>query len=396
MKEGVTANRKISSVVFVSNFFNDHQKAFSEAMYELYGENYSFIETSEISDARIKMGMNMPSLPSYAISMEEFVHNRAIYEEMIDNADVVIYGSAPYALVKKRIYENKLTFRYSERPLKKGLEIWKYPIRFIRWHRRYPNSKQVHLLCASAYTAADYAKLGLFKRKAYKWGYFPEIKKYEDIQSLIAAKKARTLLWAGRLIDWKHPEMALEVASKLKAEGYDFRLDIIGNGDMETLLIDRIATEGLGDCVHMLGSMQPEQVREHMERSEIFLFTSDRQEGWGAVLNESMNSACAVVASHAIGSVPFLIENGRNGLIYKDGNLDDLYQKVKWLLDYSEERKEIAKNAYTTMTEQWNAENAAERFIALSEAILNGDKNPELFSNGICSKAEIIKDDWMK
>ena len=396
MKEGVTANRKISSVVFVSNFFNDHQKAFSEAMYELYGENYSFIETSEISDARIKMGMNMPSLPSYAISMEEFVHNRAIYEEMIDNADVVIYGSAPYALVKKRIYENKLTFRYSERPLKKGLEIWKYPIRFIRWHRRYPNSKQVHLLCASAYTAADYAKLGLFKRKAYKWGYFPEIKKYEDIQSLIAAKKARTLLWAGRLIDWKHPEMALEVASKLKAEGYDFRLDIIGNGDMETLLIDRIATEGLGDCVHMLGSMQPEQVREHMERSEIFLFTSDRQEGWGAVLNESMNSACAVVASHAIGSVPFLIENGRNGLIYRDGDLDGLYQRVKWLLDYSEERKEIAKNAYTTMTEQWNAENAAERLIALSEAILNGDKNPELFSNGICSKAEIIKDDWMK
>lgn len=394
MKEGVTANRKISSVVFVSNFFNDHQKAFSEAMYELYGENYSFIETSEISDARIKMGMNMPSLPSYAISMEEFVHNRAIYEEMIDNADVVIYGSAPYALVKKRIYENKLTFRYSERPLKKGLEIWKYPIRFIRWHRRYPNSKQVHLLCASAYTAADYAKLGLFKRKAYKWGYFPEIKKYEDIQSLIAAKKARTLLWAGRLIDWKHPEMALEVASKLKAEGYDFRLDIIGNGDMESLLNDRIATEGLGDCVHMLGSMQPEQVREHMERSEIFLFTSDRQEGWGAVLNESMNSACAVVASHAIGSVPFLIENGRNGLIYKDGNLDDLYQKVKWLLDYSEERKEIAKNAYTTMTEQWNAENAAERFIALSEAILDGDKNPELFSNGVCSTAEKLHDNW--
>ena len=385
---------KTTSIIFVSNFFNHHQQPFSEAMYELYGENYSFIETSEISDVRIKMGMNMPSLPSYAISMEEFVHNRAIYEEMIDNADVVIYGSAPYALVKKRIYENKLTFRYSERPLKKGLEIWKYPIRFIRWHRRYPNSKQVHLLCASAYTAADYAKLGLFKRKAYKWGYFPEIKKYEDIQSLIAAKKARTLLWAGRLIDWKHPEMALEVASKLKAEGYDFRLDIIGNGDMESLLNDRIATEGLGDCVHMLGSMQPEQVREHMERSEIFLFTSDRQEGWGAVLNESMNSACAVVASHAIGSVPFLIENGRNGLIYKDGNLDDLYQKVKWLLDYSEERKEIAKNAYTTMTEQWNAENAAERFIALSEAILDGDKNPELFSNGVCSTAEKLHDNW--
>lgn len=394
MKEGVAANRKIASVVFVSNFFNDHQKAFSEAMYEIYGENYSFIETSQISDARIKMGMNMPSLPSYAISMEEFVHNRAIYEEMINNAHVVIYGSAPFALVKKRIYENKLTFRYSERPLKKGLEIRKYPIRFVRWHKWYPNSKSVYLLCSSAYAYADYAKFGLFKRKAYKWGYFPEIKRYEDIQSLIAAKKPSTLLWAGRLINWKHPEMALEIARRLKTQGYDFRLDIIGNGDMETLLNDRISSDGLGDCVHMLGSMQPEQVREHMERSEIFLFTSDRQEGWGAVLNESMNSACAVVASHAIGSVPFLIEDGKNGLIYQDGNLEDLYQKVKWLLDHNDDRCQIAENAYRTMTEQWNAENAAKRLIALSEAILNGEKKSEVFSNGVCSRAGILQDDW--
>ena len=49
-----------------------------------------------------------------------------------------------------------------------------------------------------------------------------------------------------------------------------------------------------------------------MEKSEIFLFTSDKGEGWGAVLNESMNSACAVVASHAIGSVPFLLKDGEN------------------------------------------------------------------------------------
>ena len=37
----------------------------------------------------------------------------------------------------------------------------------------------------------------------------------------------------------------------------------------------------------MLGSMTPEQVREHMEESILFLFTSDFGEGWGAVLNEA-------------------------------------------------------------------------------------------------------------
>ena len=34
-----------------------------------------------------------------------------------------------------------------------------------------------------------------------------------------------------------------------------------------------------------------------MEKADIFLFTSDRREGWGAVANEAMNSACALVVS---------------------------------------------------------------------------------------------------
>ena len=83
----------------------------------------------------------------------------------------------------------------------------------------------------------------------------------------------------------------------------------------------------------MLGAMPPEEVRRHMEKADIYLFTSDFNEGWGAVLNESMNSGCAVVASHAIGSVPFLIKNGENGLIYENGNQLDLEKQVLRLLE---------------------------------------------------------------
>ena len=49
------------------------------------------------------------------------------------------------------------------------------------------------------------------------------------------------------------------------------------------------------------------------------------QEGWGAVLNEAMNSGCACIASHAIGSAGFLIEHGENGFVYRDGDMDDFY-----------------------------------------------------------------------
>ena len=43
-----------------------------------------------------------------------------------------------------------------------------------------------------------------------------------------------------------------------------------------------------------------------------------------------MNSACVPIASHSIGSTPYLIDNGVNGFIYQDGNEEDLYSKIKF------------------------------------------------------------------
>ena len=131
-----------------------------------------------------------------------------------------------------------------------------------------------------------------------------------------------------------------------------------------------------------------------MEEAGIYLFTSDRREGWGAVLNESMNSGCAVIASHAIGSTPYLIEDNVNGLIYRSGDVDMLYKKIKCLLDDHSKQERLGREAYKTMVEEWNASVATERLVTLSKSILSGEKYPDLYSSGPCSKAEIIKDDW--
>ncbi len=98
-----------------------------------------------------------------------------------------------------------------------------------------------------------------------------------------------------------------------------------------------------------------------------------------------------MVANKAIGSVPFLIEDGKNGLTYSDGNVDELYNKVKFLLDNKEVRKSIAKNAYMTMFNEWNAVNAAERILHLAEELIVKTKKVFPYKNGVCSKAEIIK-----
>ncbi len=380
-------------LVFISNYFNHHQKPFSDAMFELIGEDYNFIETEPMSEERLKMGWGGKDKPSYVKQNFTSENSKLECQNIIDQADVVIYGSAPYSLLTNRLKRGKLTFKYSERVYKKGCPYHKLPWHFILNTKKYRRYKNLYILCASAFTSADFAKTHTFVNKAYKWGYFTEVKKYENVEDVIDKKKPNSLLWVARLIDLKHPEHAIEIAKRLKEDGYDFNLNMIGNGELENQVAELIDKNGLSDCVHLLGAMKPEEVREYMEESEIFLFTSDRNEGWGAVLNESMNSACAVVASHAIGSVPFLVQNKENGFIYKDGDLDDLYNKVKYLLENFEERKKVAKNAYDTMQTLWNPRIAAERFLELSKRFLQTGKT-EMFFEGPCSLAKKLKDNW--
>ncbi len=376
-------------VVFIGTYYNHHQSAFSHAMWECLQGQYAFVETQKVSEQRLALGYashhDEPFLVSYDLEKDKC-------DQLIREADVAIIGHPDPALMKKAVKAGKVIFRYSERPLKNGSEWHKYIPRLLKWHWQTPPGKPIYLLCAGAYVAYDFGKFGLFRDKAYRWGYFPEAKRYDDLSSLMSQKQKNKLLWCGRFLDWKHPDDALRVAQRLQAEGYDFELNFIGTGDMEKALRQMVSAYELGERVKFLGSMSPEAVRAYMETAGISLVTGDRREGWGAVLNESMNSGCAVVASHMVGSAPYLVRDGENGMLYMSGDVDILYEKIKYLLDHPEEQARLGKEAYETITNEWHADIAAERFVCLAEQILAGNGSPDLYEHGPGSKAEAIKD----
>ena len=380
-------------LIILSNLLTPHQLPLAKEFFKTLGEDFVFIETVDRSgDLPIGWRPGDRTYP-FLCTWTDFNCNRDRWEEHINQADIVILGSAPERLLKKRLALKKLTFRYTERVYKIEPPLYQYPLRAVKYFWQFVRHKSYYLLCASAYTSGDYARTYTFRNRAFKWGYFPATYEY-DVDALMAKKEGRTITWAARMIDWKHPELAVEMARRLKADGIDFTLNMIGFGGMEDGIRESINCLGLADSVKLLGAMKPEEVRAHMERSAVFLMTSDRQEGWGAVLNEAQNSACAVLANSAAGAAPYLICDGENGYLYSETDLDDMYKKLKILLMNEEKREMLARAAYRNIRDHWNAEIAAKRFLALAEELLAGGNGRALFADGICSPAEHYKDGW--
>ena len=158
---------------------------------------------------------------------------------------------------------------------------------------------------------------------------------------------------------------------------------MIGRGELKPAIIKQIEDKKLTEYVTLIDSLKPEEVRKKMCASHIYIATSDRREGWGAVINEAMNSGCAVVASKAMGAVPYLIKDGFNGLTFKSGNSNELYEKVVSLLDNPQKALELGTEAYNTITTLWNAKTAAKR---LYEFINDPNHATDLYSKGPLSK----------
>ena len=376
-------------IIFISNYFTHHQKPLSDALYKITNGNYIFIATEKMSDDRIKQGWTI-KLPDYVRELD-MSNKTVVLSSIVDinNADAVIQGHLYDCLIEERVKAGKLTFIYNERLYKSIKRYLKAPL-YLYKGIKYSGC---YVLAASAFTPYDYSITRSYKNRCFKFGYFPVTKYYNNIDELIKNKKKTQILWVARLIDWKHPEVAVQVAKRLKMEGYQFNLKMVGTGPLMDHLVSEVERLGLENFVSLIGVMKPEDVRTEMEQSGIFIFTSDKNEGWGAVLNEAMNSGCACVASHSIGATPYLLTDGMNGYIYDNDDFESLYHRVKSLLDNPTLQSQFGANAYNTITQVWNAQVAASNLCHLINSLTQGDGG---ISHGPCSYAPIIKNNWFK
>lgn len=396
-------------LTFLSNYINHHQIPFCNACYDRLKEDFCFVQAQPMEQERLAMGWHneADSLPFVKCLYEEEAECR----ERILSCDVLLAGwSDREDLVQERLGGGKPVIRISERLYREGQ--WKAVsprglIHKYKEHTRYRKGK-AYLLCTGAYVPSDFHLIGAYPDKMFRWGYFPETVHYteEEWEQLKPADGILRIVWAGRFIPLKHAEMMPRLAAflrehlkEIRKEGIytDFEIHMAGSGEMEESLKRETEELGVADRMIFHGFLPPEEIRHIMERCQIHVFTSNRLEGWGAVVNEAMNSGCAEVASAAAGAVPYLIRQGVNGIAYPEDDFMQMAQAVLSLACNDGKRKEMGRKAMETITGTWNAEHAAGELLRFSEELLTGE--PEGADDGPLSPAPVISErrmySWM-
>ena len=384
------------TLTFLTNFINHHQVSLADEYYKILGDDYTFVAYEPLPDSFRRSGYPEYNKP-YLLKAYESEDNMKKVLKLIQDSDVVVFGQFPYSLVRKRILANKLTFCDDERWFKeyfkdcwKNFKFWFRPLYKFYQHTLYRN-KNYYLLCASAYVAYDASLVRAFPNKCFKWGYFTQVPDL-NMNSILEKKRNTSevkILWVGRFIGWKHPELIVELAMFLKNRGYKFHIDMYGVGYLREQIVKKVNMMELSQEVSVNGSLPNEEILKQMQSHHVFCFTSDKNEGWGAVLNEAMSNGCCPVASNMVGAAPYLIKDGYNGLLYNNDDKTTIYEKVEILLRNPQLREEMTVRAYETMKNTWCAQTASKKFIQLATSLLL--KKEEYNEFGPCSIAPIIK-----
>ena len=145
----------------------------------------------------------------------------------------------------------------------------------------------------------------------------------------------RTIFCTSNTITWKGAECLIEALGLLHAAGRrDVRLRIAGippEGPGNEFYAARARKHGVMPSIDWLGRLDAEQLVAELLGAEVFAYPSHIDNSPNA-LCEALLVGVPTVASY-VGGVPSLIEDGREGLLYPDGDPYALAGKIRHLLD---------------------------------------------------------------
>ena len=155
---------------------------------------------------------------------------------------------------------------------------------------------------------------------------------------------------------------------------HDWHLDIFGQGEWHEMLQQMIERGGLTRTVHI---HQPtNQIGNEYAKSSLIVMTSN-YEGFGMVLVEAMACGVPAIAFDCKCGPKDIIRHGENGLLVKNGDIQELSDAMMEVMSDDDYRKMLSQNARKIVS-TYSEEVVMNKWIKLFTSLI---RNEEIIAN---------------
>lgn len=186
-----------------------------------------------------------------------------------------------------------------------------------------------------------------------------------------------TILFVGRLVEFKAPHLAVEIISELvnKRGLKNLELRMVGEGKLGPPVRQLIADLNLTDHVFMLGALSQERVIEEMSNADIFLLpgvhedATGRAETQGLVVQEAQAMELPVVTSDA-GGIKYGILDGVSGFVLKQRDLTGFADKLELLIKDANLRERFSRSGRSFVAANFDTRVLGDKLMGIYKMML--------------------------
>lgn len=238
-----------------------------------------------------------------------------------------------------------------------------YPLCSYRKYYKKICDKNNYLVCVSK-TVAEKFK-GKIRDDKIQVIYNGVDKKNINCNKKYPTKKDKIIcLQTGLISKTKGQDITIKAIDSLYKEGYkNIELLLAGSGNIEDL---GIKNTDKNKWLKVLG--QVNNINEIRKNVNIEIVSS-KKEAFGRVTIEAMMGKISVVGSNS-GGTKELIKDNETGLLYKQGDYEDLKEKIKYLYKNRKEIKRLGENAYKYSKDYFLIDRCAEEVFELYKELI--------------------------
>lgn len=200
---------------------------------------------------------------------------------------------------------------------------------------------------------------------------FRLLDKAECRRALGLPASARIVLTVGHLVELKGNDIAIDAITRLRQQGINAILAIVGDGEERGRLQAQAAARGIAESVRFAGAVTNAELAPWYAAADCLVLASSR-EGWPNVLLESMACGTPVVATR-LASTPEIVRESVAGELFEPRDAETLAIAVDKVL-----QRRTDQRALRTYAEQfgWDATSRAQ--VELFASVLATSRRPHV------------------